>query len=97
MHTTNAHERNHTDGQSVVARGSGGELLGTGFYREGARIAWRRFRRDIGDFDAGLIRSSLAKALGRREDRPAGRLVWSEADSFPGLFWTSTGNIWWLR
>ena len=73
------------DGQPVVARGSGGELLGTGFYREGARIAWRRFRRDIGDFDAGLIRSSLAKALGRREDRPARRLVWSEADSFHGL------------
>jgi len=73
------------DGQPVVARGPGGELLGTGFYREGARVAWRRFRRDIGDFDSGLIRSSLAKALGRREDKPARRLIWSEADSFPGL------------
>ena len=73
------------DGQPVVARGPGGELLGTGFYREGARVAWRRFRRDISDFDSGSIRSSLAKALGRREDKPARRLVWSEADSFPGL------------
>ena len=73
------------DGQPVVARGPGGELLGTGFYREGARVAWRRFRRDIGDFDSASIRSSLAKALGRREVKPARRLVWSEADSFPGL------------
>ncbi|NCX36750.1 MAG: hypothetical protein EBX19_09160, partial [Actinobacteria bacterium] len=56
------------DGQPVVARGPGGELLGTGFFREGARVAWRRFRRDIGDFDLGLIRASLAKALGRRDD-----------------------------
>jgi 23S rRNA (cytosine1962-C5)-methyltransferase len=73
------------DGQPVVARGPGGELLGTGFYREGARVAWRRFRRDIGDFDAPLIRSSLAKALARRDDKPARRLAWSEADAFPGL------------
>ena len=69
----------------MVARGPSGELLGTGFFRQGARVAWRRFRRDIGDFDAPLIRSSLAKALARRDDRPARRLVWSEADAFPGL------------
>jgi len=73
------------DGQPVVARGSAGELLGTGFYREGARIAWRRFRRDIGDFDSAWAREALAKAVARREEKPARRLVWSETDAFPGL------------
>ena len=73
------------DGQPVVARGPTGELLGTGFYREGARIAWRRFRRDIGDFDFAWVRESLAKAISRRQEKPARRLVWSETDAFPGL------------
>ena len=73
------------DGQPVVARGPAGELLGTGFYREGARIAWRRFRRDIGDFDPAWAREALAKAVARREEKPARRLVWSETDAFPGL------------
>jgi len=73
------------DGQPVVARGPAGELLGTGFYREGARIAWRRFRRDIGDFDSAWAREALAKAVARREEKPARRLVWSETDAFSGL------------
>ena len=73
------------DGQPVVARGPGGELLGTGFYRDGARIAWRRFRPDIGDFDTSWLRSSLSKALTRRPSQAARRLIWSEADAFPGL------------
>lgn len=72
-------------GHAVVARGSKGELLGTGFYRDGARVAWRRFRRDIGDFDRPFIRGALQAALARRLDLPARRLVWSEADQLPGL------------
>ena len=73
------------DGQPVVARGPAGELIGTGFYREGARIAWRRFRRDIGDFDSAWAREALAKVVARRDEKPARRLVWSETDAFPGL------------
>ena len=80
------------DGQPVVARGPGGELLGAGLYREGARIAWRRFRRDIGNFDVAWIRSALVKALARRSDKPARRLIWSEADSFPGLVLDQYGS-----
>jgi 23S rRNA (cytosine1962-C5)-methyltransferase len=73
------------DGQPVVARGPTGELLGTGFYREGARIVWRRFRRDIGDLDAAWAREAFAMAVARREQKPARRLIWSETDAFPGL------------
>lgn len=72
-------------GTSVVARAETGELLGTGFYREGARIVWRRFRRDLGGFDAEHIAVSLLEAVKRRSVQPARRLVWAEADGFPGL------------
>lgn len=72
-------------GHAVVGRGTKGELLGTGFYRDGARVAWRRFRRDIGDFDRCYVRQSLNAAVSRRAGRPARRLIWSEADGFPGL------------
>lgn len=72
-------------GQAVVGRGPKGELLGTGFYREGARVVWRRFRHDIGEFDPNHVRHALRAALERRKNRPARRLVWSEADGMPGL------------
>ena len=69
----------------MVGRGPKGELLGTGFYREGARVAWRRFRQEIGDFDQAYVREALKTAFSRRKKRPATRLVWSEADGLPGL------------
>ena len=72
-------------GTPVVARAETGELLGTGFYREGARIVWRRFRRDLGGFDAEHIAVSLLEAVKRRTAQPARRLIWAEADGFPGL------------
>lgn len=73
------------DGQAVVGRGPKGELLGTGFYREGARVTWRRFRTDVGDFDRTHVRTALQLAIRRRGDQPARRLVWSETDGLPGL------------
>ena len=72
-------------GQAVVGRGPKGELLGTGFYREGARVAWRRFRQDIGGFDPSYVREAFSTAVSRRKERPARRLVWSETDGLPGL------------
>ena len=72
-------------GQAVVGRGPKGELLGTGFYREGARVAWRRFRQEVGDFDQAYVRKALKIAVARRKKRSANRLVWSEADGLPGL------------
>ena len=65
--------------------GEQGKLIGTGFYTEGARVAWRRFRKDIGDLDAGFVEKALQIALQKRKATPARRIVWSEADSMPGL------------
>lgn len=72
-------------GQSVGATGQQGQLMGTGFYREGARVAWRRFRKDEGDFDEDFVAKALQAALHKRKRTPARRIVWSEADSMPGL------------
>ena len=72
-------------GQSVRATGQQGQLMGTGFYCEGARVAWRRFRKDEGDFDADFVEDALQAALHKRKGTPARRIVWSEADSMPGL------------
>jgi 23S rRNA (cytosine1962-C5)-methyltransferase len=75
-----------------VAAGEHGELLGTGFYREGARVAWRRFRKDIGDFDANFVEKALQVAVQKRKGTPARRIVWSETDSMPGLVLDQYGN-----
>ena len=74
-----------SSGQSVVATGEQGQLIGTGFYTEGVRVAWRRFRKDIGDFDASFVERALQLALEKRKGSPSRRIVWSEVDSMPGL------------
>jgi 23S rRNA (cytosine1962-C5)-methyltransferase len=74
-----------SSGQSVVATGEQGQLIGTGFYTVGARVAWRRFRKDIGDFDADFVEKALQLALQKRKGTPSRRIVWSEVDSMPGL------------
>ena len=79
-------------GRSVAATGEQGEFLGTGFYRAGARVAWRRFRKDIGDFDADFVEKALQVALQKRKGTPARRIVWSETDSMPGLVLDQYGN-----
>ena len=74
-----------SSGQSVVATSEQGQLIGTGFYTEGVRVAWRRFRKDIGDFDANFVEKALQLALEKRKVAPSRRIVWSEVDSMPGL------------
>jgi len=55
-------------------------------------VAWRRFRKDMGDFDASFVEKALQLALQKRKDCPARRIVWSEADSMPGLVLDQYGN-----
>jgi 23S rRNA (cytosine1962-C5)-methyltransferase len=68
-----------------VAKGAQGELIGTGFYRNDARVAWRRFRKDIGSFDSDFIERAIQGALSKRKNNPARRILWSESDGMPGL------------
>ena len=72
-------------GRVIVAKGPQGELIGTGFYRDGARVAWRRFRKDIGSFDLDFVETTIQGALTKRKNTPARRILWSESDGMPGL------------
>ncbi|NDB94696.1 MAG: class I SAM-dependent rRNA methyltransferase [Verrucomicrobia bacterium] len=72
-------------GRSMVAKGPQGELIGTGFYRNDARVAWRRFRKDIGNFDSDFVEKTIQDALNKRKNTPARRILWSESDGMPGL------------
>jgi len=69
----------------VVAKGPEGELIGTGFYRSEARVAWRRFRKDIGSFDSDFVETTIQSALKQRKNTSARRILWSESDGMPGL------------
>jgi 23S rRNA (cytosine1962-C5)-methyltransferase len=72
-------------GRSVVAKGPEGEPIGTGFYRDGARVAWRRFRKEIGAFDSDFVETAIQGALAKRKNISARRILWSESDGMPGL------------
>ena len=69
----------------MVAKGPQGEVIGTGFYRDGARVAWRRFRKEIGNFDSDFVETAIQGALTKRKSIPARRILWSESDGMPGL------------
>lgn len=66
-----------------------GYSLGVGIWNKQSKIVWRRFSREVCDWDATFLARALAAAVERRKIAgtlpPACRLVWSEADSLPGL------------
>lgn len=73
------------DGEVVECRDRNNRFLGTGIYNSKSQIVWRRLSRDRVTLDAGYIRSALQRALARRADEKARRLVWSESDDLPGV------------
>ena len=77
-------EKPRNDGQAV-AYSSEGVMLGTGFFSAHSRIAWRRFRPDLGPLDEDWIDHALQRALAKRPCRISRRLFWSESDGIPGF------------
>jgi 23S rRNA (cytosine1962-C5)-methyltransferase len=78
-----------TAGEPVEVRSPRGEILGTGFYHPGARVAVRLFHPKRIQPDAAFWRRRLQQALALREplraDTNGLRLVYSEGDYLPGL------------
>jgi 23S rRNA (cytosine1962-C5)-methyltransferase len=66
-----------------------GDLLGQGFYNPSSKIAFRLVTRSDRPVDNSFWRQRLEKAIAYRDslklDTDAKRLVYSEADGFPGL------------
>lgn len=63
-----------------------GNSLGAGIWSGKSQIVWRRFSRITREWDAEFLAAALERSVARRgNDLPCCRLVWSEADSLPGL------------
>jgi len=73
------------DGEVVECRDRTGRFIGTGIYNSKSQIVWRRLSRDRVVLDAAYIRGALERAIGRRAQESARRLVWSESDDLPGV------------
>lgn len=73
------------DGQAVELREARGRSLGSGLYNGQSQIVWRRFSREVVALDRAFLEQAIAAAIARRPHEAFRRVVWSEADSLPGL------------
>lgn len=74
------------NGQGVPLRDHKGRFLGMGIYNSQSQICWRRYTLHDEPFDADFLRRAIANAIARRDlTESVRRIVWSEADSLPGL------------
>ena len=74
------------DGVAAELLDTRGNSLGSGIWSGKSQIVWRRFSRVVREWDGEFLASALEKAVARRGNAlPCCRLVWSEADSLPGL------------
>ncbi len=74
------------DGAATELLDARGHSLGVGIWSGKSKIVWRRFSRTVCEWDADFIFPALEKSVARRGSAtPCCRLVWSEADSLPGL------------
>jgi 23S rRNA (cytosine1962-C5)-methyltransferase len=73
------------DGEVIECRDRTGRFIGSGIYNSKSQIVWRRLSRDRVTLDAAYVRPALERALARRAEERARRLVWSESDDLPGV------------
>ena len=74
------------DGVAAELLDARGNSLGAGIWSGKSQIVWRRFSRVVREWDADFLAAALEKSVARRGNAPeCCRLVWSEADSLPGL------------
>ena len=73
------------DGDCVELTDPKGRCLGAGLWNGKSQIAWRRYSRRPISLDGAFLEELVTAAVQRRGGKPVCRLVWSEADSLPGL------------
>lgn len=74
------------DGDAAELLDSRGRSLGSGIWNAKSQIVWRKFSSVAREWDEEFIAEALAKAVAKRPSAPESRrIVWSEADSLPGL------------
>lgn len=73
-------------GDAVELLDAHGRSLGSGIWNAKSQIIWRKFSSDTREWNEEFVAEALAAAVAKRDPAPAARrLVWSEADSLPGL------------
>ena len=73
------------DGECVELSDVKGRCVGAGLWNGKSQIAWRRYSRRPISLDGPLLEELVTAAVQRRAGKPVCRLIWSEADSLPGL------------
>ena len=73
------------DGECVELSDMKGRCVGAGLWNGKSQIAWRRYSRRPISLDGPLLEELVTAAVQRRAGKPVCRLIWSEADSLPGL------------
>ncbi len=73
------------DGDCIELTDPKGRCLGAGLWNGKSQIAWRRYSRRPISLDGALLEELVTASVRRRANKPVCRLVWSEADSLPGL------------
>jgi 23S rRNA (cytosine1962-C5)-methyltransferase len=73
------------DGQAAFLRDSRGHMLGTGVYNGKSQIVWRRFSNTEQPLSESFLDQAIQTSVSLRKGDHYCRLVWSEADSLPGL------------
>lgn len=73
------------DGSCVELTDLRGHTAGSGLWNSKSQIAWRRYSRRSEMLEGSVLENLVRTAVQRRGERKVGRLIWSEADSLPGL------------
>jgi 23S rRNA (cytosine1962-C5)-methyltransferase len=73
------------DGDCVELTDLKGRCLGAGLWNGKSQIAWRRYSRRPITLDGPLLEELVTASVNRRAGKSVCRLIWSEADSLPGL------------
>lgn len=74
------------DGAAAELLDARGRSLGSGIWNAKSQIVWRKFSSETREWDESFLAEALGKAVAKRVPAPASRrVVWSEADSLPGL------------
>lgn len=74
------------DGCAAELLDTRGHSLGSGIWNSKSQIVWRKFSSSVREWDEDFLADALSKAVSKRDYAPSSRrIVWSEADSLPGL------------
>ncbi len=73
------------DGEHIELTDPKGRCLGAGLWNSRSQIAWRRYSRRPIPLDGNLLTELMSAAIRRRGSKAVARVIWSEADSLPGL------------